>query len=241
MIAFRAYKKDVINIKDAIFNPRRSYRKIEETPRLLIIWLFCGFSITVLNHFTNFFAIKSIRSYYQTHGYSAEFITNVINIWTEGRFFSTFLNPALLFVKWSIIALVLRLLLKILSDIKPNSYKRILSLIGHAELIYLISSSINLIILYIKGIESIHHPEDVQSSFGLDLFFHSGNLIINKCLVQLNFFDIWWLIFILRGFFIFFRIPKRIIIFIVLFIWVIIAAIKVIFALITSVLQSGMQ
>lgn len=162
MDKLRSVVKNSINIKNSIFNPAESYKFISGNPRILTIWIFCGLSITLLNYLINPFIIESLRAFSRTKNFSLGYIEGIINIWMHTQKISHFINPILLILKWLIIALIFWLIFQLITKIKKFPYKKILSLIAHAELINIVSNTLSLIVLYIKGIDSIQGIKDVQ-------------------------------------------------------------------------------
>jgi len=235
----RSFLKNTINIKNSIFNPAESYRFISGNTRILTIWIFCGLSITLLNYLINPFIIEGLRAFLRTKNFSSEYIEGIINIWMHTLKISHFVNPILLLLKWLIIALIFWLIFQLITKIKKFAYKKILSLVAHAELINLLSKTLSLIILYIKGIESIQGLKDVQSRFGLDLFIDTDSIFFERVLEQVNFFEIWWMIFLMGGFYHVLNISKKKAFFAVLFVWIFISILEIGYDLITLTYQKG--
>lgn len=106
--------------------------------------------------------------------------------------------PIALLIKWAVMGFFLYLLgFLFRSEMK---FKPIFSLLAHANIILIVSSLVNILILFIKGPESVQHPLDLNV-IGLHILFdfESMNHSLYYFFSLINVFEIWYLVVLFMG------------------------------------------
>ena len=109
--------------------------------------------------------------------------------------------PVFLLVKLAFVAALIYFLSILLDGPNKLSYPAFFSVTVYSEMIPLLMSVVNLLILYVKGISSIQNPTDLQAIVGLDfLLMHKmANLPLYTLLNSINIFTIWYLATLTAG------------------------------------------
>jgi len=79
-------------------------------------------------------------------------------------------------------------------------YRRSLTVILAASLVFLIKGFVMLLILELRGIEWLAGPEDLAPPLGLDLFLRGSDPISRTLIASVNPFDFWYIVLLSIGF-----------------------------------------
>jgi hypothetical protein len=71
------------------------------------------------------------------------------------------------------------------------SYRKLLSVQTHAMTLYILQLAAGLVVLYMRGVESVTSQADVQPAFGLDLLFPDAKGYFGAVLKGVNLFSVW--------------------------------------------------
>ncbi len=98
-----------------------------------------------------------------------------------------------LLIKWLFVA-SLMYFGAILFNAQQINYKSVFSVVVLSELILLLMGIINLLVLYIKGAESVNTITDLNTIIGLDYFLadRSHNIPLYTVLSSFNIFSVWY-------------------------------------------------
>lgn len=146
-----------------------------------------------------------------------------------------------LLIKWLFISLLLYYG-AILLNAQQIKFKPVFSTVVHSEFILLLMGVINLLIVYINGVESINGPTDLNAIIGLDYFLtdRSSNLPLFTFLNSFNIFSIWYVSVLAIGIFIVAEISKLKSAILASSIWFIIVGIQVGFVMLSESFQGMM-
>lgn len=140
---------------------------------------------------------------------------------------SATLSPFYLIIKFIIISVVLWIIISFFSD--EADFKKIFSVVVHCGIITFLGSVLTLIILQLRGVDSIKSSTDVQVSLGLDIFLQNPDLSLplKAFLSNINVFSIWWIVLITLGISITSKISRTKATLIAMFFWLFSTAIQV--------------
>lgn len=136
------------------------------------------------------------------------------------------LSPLFLIIKFIFTSAILWLIIQLFAEL---DFKRLFSVVVHCGIIPFLGSILSLIILQLRGLQSIKSAVDIQVSLGLDLFFRNPdlNLPLRAFLSNINVFSVWWIILISLGISIIAKISRTKAIVITIFFWLFSAMIQV--------------
>jgi len=103
--------------------------------------------------------------------------------------------PIFLLIRWTFVATLLYFLCVLLEAPLALKYRAVFSAVAYSEMILLFMSIANVLILYAKGIGSVHHITDLQAIVGVDFFIKNkmSDLPLFILLNSINIFTIWYL------------------------------------------------
>ncbi|MGH7699847.1 MAG: YIP1 family protein [Gemmatimonadales bacterium] len=74
---------------------------------------------------------------------------------------------------------------------EQGSYRHLLSVVTYAMILYILQVAAGVVVLALRGVESITSPQDLQPAFGLDLVFTGATGYLGAVLKGINVFSIW--------------------------------------------------
>jgi hypothetical protein len=181
------------NIVNVLAVPTEVFRNIKTAPKWLIAFLvICAVSLICGYYMLPF--TQKIMEVTFTSKMSEEQIEQLVSTVTRYRMFLFLLVPIPLLIKWFFITLLLYLG-AILFDAQENRFKTIYAVVVHTELILLLMGLINLLILHIKGLDTINNTTDLQGIIGLEYFLaeESQNVPLATLLNNFNIFSLWYI------------------------------------------------
>ena len=214
-------------IRNIIFQPRKAFEDINKKPNWLTIFIILAIGTIIINYLTLPFMMKitklSISSYI-----SPDEAEKVLETAKRMQIMGIFSSPLLLLIGFLIVALVIWLAVNLFSEV---DFKRIFSMVVYCGIIPFFSSVLSLIILEIRGLQSIENAMDIQVSLGLDIFLPKSDLSLplKMVLSNINVFSIWWVVLIGLGISVISKISKFKSFFIAGFFWLVSNIIKIIF------------
>lgn len=181
------------NILNVFATPTEVFVKVKENPR----WLGAFASITVVSMvvavFTAPFA-KQITLLALSKKLQADQAEQALAMSERFQYIGLAIAPIFLLLRWLVIAAVLYFL-AILLGTEALRFKTVYAVVVYSEMILLLMGVINILLLYLKGIDSVHHITDFQAIVGLDILLtnKAANLPLFTLLNSVNVFSIWYL------------------------------------------------
>lgn len=114
--------------------------------------------------------------------------------------------PAGVLLIWLILAALVNVTVNLVSG--KSEYKKVLSLIGFTSLIGVLEQIIQLVVIRLKGIESIESVSDTRIPLGLAALFPGSEGAARALMDSLSVFQIWYLIVFTLGVSAIFRISR---------------------------------
>jgi hypothetical protein len=127
--------------------------------------------------------------------------------------------PIGLIVVYLIVAGVVHLAINIMSSC--SNFKKTLSLISFCGIITVIEQIISMVILRMRGVESIESASDMKFSLSLAPLLGEGNGLLSAALQSLSIFSIWYYVVLILGIAAIFKISRKAAIVPVLPIWIV--------------------
>jgi hypothetical protein len=181
------------NIIDTFANPTDAFRNIAESPKWFFVFILIGgisIGIALLLHpyvrHVTFLMLPQDTT--DPEMYSIlEFIDRISMI-------GYIINPLIMLLRWVIIGAMIYWL-AIIMNAGAFKYNQLYSSIVYAELILVVMSIVNVIILYYRGLESVAHPYDLQAIVGLEvlLWGWENYEFLYIVLKSINVFTIWYI------------------------------------------------
>jgi len=115
------------------------------------------------------------------------------------RYYGILVSPLLVIVKWSISAFLLFSISVLFgADI---TYRKVLSLLGHASIITALDNLLSIVVVYMRGIDTIKSMEDIQSTvLSLNhILGSSGHPVMRVFLESVNVLTLWYMIVLVLG------------------------------------------
>lgn len=118
----------------------------------------------------------------------------VVNMSRSVQYFSLFFVSIPILMKWLVITMGLYYS-AILWGEGVAEFKTFFSVVAHSEFIWICMAIINVLLLQIKGVDSVYSLSDLQSIIGLDYFLtdRSQNVVLFTFLNNFNVFSLWYL------------------------------------------------
>ncbi|MFW6172774.1 MAG: YIP1 family protein [Elusimicrobiota bacterium] len=202
------------NIIDIVFSPSKVFNKISRNSFWLLAYIFIAIG-TIFFRILHFPFIKQIF----LSSWPPEAAKSLIQSARSLTIISAALAPLYLILKFFIIAIILWLLV-LLFTLETN-FKKIFCLVVHCGIITFLGSILTILILYMRGLDSIESWTDIQISLGIDLFLGNIDLSLpfKTFLSNINLFSIWWIVLLMLGISIISNIPRIKSAFIAVFLW----------------------
>jgi hypothetical protein len=131
---------------------------------------------------------------------SAEELDSAVSFSKQVQYLMTLVVPLGLLGKWLLITVFLYACIVILDGNDPH-FHQVFATVVYAEGILVLMAWVNLLLLYLKGPQSIHDPTDLQAIAGLDIFLSdpSTHVSLFAFLNGVNPFSVWYIVTLSTG------------------------------------------
>ncbi len=183
---------------EVFFDPFNLFGRLNARPNWLIPFLIVA-AAGVLSIFLMSPVMMHIVERQIPEGLSAEAQAQMISMIKVSRYHGIVASPLLLIVKWSISAFLLFSISVLFgADI---TYRKVLSLLGHASIITALDNLLSIVVLYMRGIDTIKSMEDIQSTvLSLNhILGSSGHPVMRVFLESVNVLTVWYMIVLALG------------------------------------------
>ena len=195
-------KEETLNIFNVLATPTQVFEEITREPRWRIAFLF----VIVSNVAIGWFMIPAIqepmrkifaRSFGDQNAGSA-----VSSMMRYFLLVQMVVEPLFKFLRWVVFASVLYVVCRFLIDRGDCSFKRFFSIVAYSEIIFILMSLLNILVVYALGLERIQSSSDLTTvNKGLEIFFAQtgSNTALMTLLSNLNIFSFWYIIILSIG------------------------------------------
>ncbi len=187
------------NIVNIFAIPNDVFQNIKTSPKWLIAFLFMFIVSATCGYFMEPFTQK-VMEHTLSAKMSDEQVRQTLDVASRFHFLLLLFSAVPLFAKWLFISLFLYLGAILLNAEKTN-FRNIYSAVVHSELILLLMLMLNVLILHVKGVESVNNITDLNAIIGLEYFLGDKihNIPLYTFLNNFNVFSIWYLVILIIG------------------------------------------
>ncbi len=181
------------NLVNVFATPTDVFENLKEQPRWVLAFATISMISIVVAWFTLPFS-NEIAGQMLLSKLSAQEAGRALALSERFEYVGLLLVPIVVLIKWGFLAALLYFTC-ILLDAPPKlNYRTVFSIVAYSEMILLLMSLVNLLVLYIKGTGSIHRATDLQAIIGLDFLMKNkmSNLPLFIFLNSINVFTIWY-------------------------------------------------
>lgn len=190
----------IITLINILASPRESFVEMKDQPRWAFPFFFMSIVAIGVAFLTAPFSREIIRVTLSAV-LDEENVEQSLSMMEKSQYFGLVLVPGFLLLKWMAIATVLYLLSGIFGT-QEQKFKECFVVVVYSEIILILMSIVTVLLLHLKGFDSLHHPTDLQPVIGLDVFMadKASNLPLFTILNSVNPFSIWYLAVLSLGF-----------------------------------------
>lgn len=187
-----------MHVHEIFLDPAQAFSRINERPNwlkpLLVVSLMASLTILLSTPISEHLALRSIPE-----GASEELKAELFRMLRLSTYYGIATTPIVILLKWSVLSSFLFLFL-ILSG-SDISFRKTLSLVGHASIIVALDGLLCMLVMYARGFDSIQSPGDLQTTvLSLNHFLHTaGHPLLRVLLDNLGVFSLWQLALLTFG------------------------------------------
>ncbi len=176
----------VLDLINVLFSPDEVFERVREKPRFLLPFIGLAIPVMVIQFLTLPYAQAAMSSVY------AQMATQnpqAAEAAQKFAFVGVFFWPIILAIVLLLTALFLWVLVSVLGG--EGKFGTLLSVSTYASITFVLAQIVGLIILMVKGKETLVSPDDLQPAMGLDLILPASGRFMNAFLKGINPFSIW--------------------------------------------------
>ncbi|MGE0131586.1 MAG: YIP1 family protein [Blastocatellales bacterium] len=218
---------------DILFDPADLFKRLNDRPNWLtpfvIVTLLAALSTALLAPVIEQLAIKQMPE-----GVSADLQERMLSSILLSKYYGIAIVPVVVLLKWSILAFLLfGVAILVGAD---TSYRKALSVLGHASIITSLDTLANVVVIYLRGVETIQSPSDIQATVVSPAYLLSASAhpAFRVALENLNLFSLWYFALLWMGLYQTARLSKLQSAFVVGVLWILQTSFLVILTLIFS-------
>lgn len=218
---------------DILFDPADLFKRLNDRPNWLspfvIVTLLAILSTALLAPVMEQLAIKQMPE-----GVSAEFQERMLSSILLSKYYSIAIVPVIVLLKWSVSTFLLfGIAILVGAD---TSYRKALSVLGHASIVTALDALANVAVIYLRGLETIHSPNDIQATMLSPAYLLSASAhpAFRVALENLNLFSLWYFALLGIGLYLTARLSKLQSAFVVGVLWTLQTGFLVILTLVFS-------
>ena len=190
----------IITLINILASPRESFVEMKVQPRWAVSFFFMSTIAIGVAFLTAPFSRELLRVTLSAV-LDEENLEQSLSVMEKSQYLGAFLVPGVLLLKWTAIATILYLLSIIFGN-QEQKFKECFIVVVYSEIILILMSIITVLLLHLKGFDSIHQLTDLQPVIGLDVLMadKASNLPLFTFLNSVNPFNIWYLAVLSVGF-----------------------------------------
>jgi hypothetical protein len=184
----------LVNVLNIIATPSEVFEKLKEQPQ----WLLAFALISIVTIGIAFFTIPLTKqitylALSQSQNLEEEQLRRAVAMSERFQYVGLAFVPVLLLFRWLVLGAVLYCA-AILLGANELRFKQVYAALVFAEMILLLMAIINILLIHIKGIDSLHHITDLQAIIGLDYLLEdkATHVPLFMFLNSINIFNIWY-------------------------------------------------
>ncbi len=177
------------------WSPSRAVESIREKAPFLVPLLIASIAGVVVQFATSPMVETLMRA--NLAHLQEDQVAQSIEFYRRFQMIGVFTAPLVMLLKWAAVALLLYLLAILVNG--TMSFRQVYSLVSFSSLALVAESAIVLLILLLRGVESIQTQMDLQPAIGLNLLFPglapAWHLLLNNA----NIFELWYVVLLVLG------------------------------------------
>jgi hypothetical protein len=190
----------IVTLINILASPRESFVEIKVQPR----WGFPFFFMSILAIGVAFLTAPFSRELLRVSLSAVldeENLEQSLSMMEKSQYLVAFFVPGVLLLKWTAIATVLYLLSSIFGT-QEQKFKECFVVVVYSEIILILMGVFSVLLLHLKGFDSLHHLTDLQPIIGLDVLMSdkASDLPLFTFLNSVNLFNIWYVAVLSIGF-----------------------------------------
>lgn|GEM_PF-2706247 len=196
------WKKEILHLFNVIPTPTAVYEDLDRSPRWRIPLVFLLISSVIIGWFMIPAMIEPMRKIFESSFGSAGAQAAMNGVMKSMVVAQLLIAPAVVMLRWFVLAGILFLLAMIFAGDGGNLFKRLFSAVAYAEIIFVFMNLLTLLILNLRGIERIESAYDMTIFKGLEVLLpdRDAHPTLSTLLSNINPFAIWYIITISVGF-----------------------------------------
>ena len=194
-------QQEFLNLFNILATPTEVYEEINITPRWRIPFLFLVISSTAVGWFMIPAILEPMRKIFATSFGQDSADVAVKGIMQSILVAQLLIEPLLKFARWFGLSAILFFFTLVFVKGDSLLFKKLFSAVAYTETIFVLMSVLTILIIYIRGMDSIEGMGDLTVFKGLD-FFLTGkdqNITVVTILSNINPYSIWYVITIAFG------------------------------------------
>lgn len=182
---------------EVLHSPEKAFLNEFSGPSFLVplcVLSLLGIGISVLQ---SPIQIEWMRFQLEAAGTTGEQVKSSLDMMNKSSVISLLLTPALLFLRWLLLALMIWLTAAVFLD--SLTYKKVLTIVAYSYLPILARDAVTCLILLARSDEVLRHADGMTVALGLNLLFPSMPLPWSALAGSINLFEIWFVILLVVG------------------------------------------
>ena len=141
--------------------------------------------------------VEWTRFQMEAAGTPGEQIKSSLEMMNKSAILTLLLTPALLFLRWLLLALMLWLTAAVFLD--SLTYKKVLTIVAYSYLPILARDAVTCLVLFMRSDAALRHADGMTVALGLNLLFPSMPLPWSALVGSINLFEIWFVTLLVVG------------------------------------------
>lgn len=203
-------QQEFLNLFNILATPTEVYREINITPRWRIPFLFLVISSTIVGWFMIPAIMEPMRKIFASSFGQGSADIAIKGIMKSILVAQLLIEPLLKLARWLVLSAILFFITILYVRGDSLLFKKLFSAVAYTESIFVLMSILTILIIYVRGMDSIEVMGDLTVFKGLDFFLKGKdqNTTIVTVLSNINPYSIWYVITIAFGVSVFTKLQK---------------------------------
>ena len=179
--------------------PTEAYLELKKQPRWFLVFTLIAVAsaacVVLSMPFTRQVALMSLSGILAN-----DQLESAVSLSERVQYLAVLVAPVGLLGKWLLAAAFLYAF-SIILDVHDLQFRRVFAAVVHAEIVLVLMSCVNVLLLYLKGPVAMKSPIDLQSVAGLDILLSNApaNVPLFVLLNGINPFSVWYIVILSTG------------------------------------------
>ena len=163
-------QQEFLNLFNILATPTEVYREINITPRWRIPFLFLVISSTTVGWFMIPAILEPMKKIFTSSFGQGSADAAISGIMKSILVAQLFIEPLLRLVRWLVLSAILFFITLLYGKGDSLLFKKLFSAVAYTESIFVLMSVLTILIIYVRGIDSIEATGGLTVFKGLDFF-----------------------------------------------------------------------